>query len=72
LAILDRMMAAPAVENVATSGSPGPKRNVHAGAAAAERPGVVEKPSARESLPKDSLDEAAELFKSIFKGDIVP
>ena len=38
-----------------------PPRNPHAGAAAAF-----------ELKPKDALDETAELFKSVFKGEIVP
>jgi len=56
LAILDRMMDAPPVGKPAEE-----PRNPHAGAAAATG-----------AQPKTSLDETAELFKAIFKGDIVP
>jgi len=57
LAILDRMMEAPAPEKPAEA-----PRNPHAGAASATGPVPTKSP----------LDEAAELFKAIFKGDIVP
>jgi hypothetical protein len=69
------MMAAPAPEKAV----PEPARNVHAGAAAAGGamvPPPVLGPKAvtvdRSSGPKDALDEAAELFKVVFKGEIVP
>jgi len=63
LAILDRMMAAPAP--AAKVPEPEAPRNPHAGAASAgeTRP---------EAPVKDALDEAAELFKTVFKGDIIP
>lgn len=70
------MIAAPAAEKPAAEPAP----NRHAGAAAASSPppapapilapkGItVERPGAT----RDALDEAAELFKTIFKGEIVP
>ena len=61
LAVIDRMMAAPGGEREPTAE---PARNLHAGAAS-----VV---GSRESLPKDPLDEAASLFKMVFKGEILP
>jgi len=67
LAVIDRMMAAPGADQTTEAA---PVRNPHAGAAAAgiaEKPPVAEKP-----VSKDSLDETAELFRSIFKGEIVP
>jgi len=70
LAVIDRMMAAPAPERPA----PVEVRNPHAGAAAAASPVLgpkalnVERPSAT----KDELDEAAELFRVVFKGEILP
>jgi len=51
------MMEAPAPEKPALA-----PRNPHAGAASASEPAFAKSP----------LDEAAELFKAIFKGDIVP
>lgn len=66
------MMAAPAVEKPIE-----PPKNLHAGAAAAVPPAPpplapkaihVERPAAA----RDTLDEAAQLFKTIFKGEIVP
>jgi len=51
------MIAAPAAEHPPAE----PARNPHAGAAAASTP-----------PPQDTLDEAADLFVAIFKGDIVP
>jgi hypothetical protein len=59
LAILDKMMAAPAPEKAETP-LVEPPRNPHAGAASVVSP------------TKDPLDETAELFKVIFKGEIVP
>ena len=71
LAVIDRMMAAPAAER-----APEPARNPHAGAAAASAPVAVLGPKElsveRPAAAKDALDEAAELFKTVFKGDIVP
>lgn len=63
------MMAAPAPEKSA----PVEVRNPHAGAAAASpvlgpKALHVERPSAT----KDELDEAAELFRVVFKGEILP
>lgn len=77
LDIIDRMIAAPALEKPVTEPAP----NRHAGAAAASAPPVP--PPAPLLAPKgitvertggakDALDEAAELFKVIFKGEIVP
>lgn len=65
------MMAAPAPEK-----TPEAAPNLHAGAAAAAPPppvlGHKELNVERPTAVKDALDEAAELFKTIFKGDIVP
>lgn len=65
-------MAAPAAEKPAAE----PARNPHAGAAAAGAPPPVLGPKAlnveKSSGPKDALDEAAELFKVVFKGEIIP
>jgi hypothetical protein len=59
------MMAAPAGEKSV----PGePVRNPHAGAAA----GRDEQPAAERPGTKDALDETAELFRSVFKGELLP
>lgn len=77
LDIIDRMIAQPAAPRPA----PEPSSARHAGAAAASTPAPppvspILAPKGisveRASGPKDALDEAAELFKTIFKGDIVP
>ena len=75
LAVIDRMMAAPAPEKLVSE----PTRNPHAGAAAAGTPPApppVLGPKAvvvdRSSGPQDALDQAAELFKVVFKGEIIP
>jgi hypothetical protein len=70
LAVIDRMMAAPAPERSAPAAV---VRNPHAGAAAAtpvlgHKALTVERPGA----PRDELDEAAELFRVVFKGEILP
>jgi hypothetical protein len=75
LAAIDRMMAAPAPQKAE------PLRNLHAGAASVAGPPAadpspvlgpkglsVERPTAT----KDALDAAADLFRVIFKGDIIP
>jgi len=64
------MMAAPAPER---SAPPTEVRNPHAGAAAASpvlgpKALTVERPS----VLRDELDEAAELFRVVFKGEILP
>gem|GEM_PF-4862679 len=64
LAILDRMMDAPAAKPAE------PPKNPHAGAAAAT--GAAGSAPAVAAPAKTSLDETAELFKAVFKGDIVP
>lgn len=71
------MMAAPAAKPAAE-----PPRNPHAGAAAASPsvPSVAAAPILapkgitveKTGAAKEALDEAAELFRVIFKGDIVP
>jgi hypothetical protein len=75
LAVIDRMMAAPVPEKPVSEAA----RNPHAGAAAAgtsPAPPPVLGPKAvvvdRSSAPLDALDQAAELFKVVFKGEIVP
>lgn len=73
LAIIDRMMAAPAVAKTISPEAGAPTKNPHAGAAST----VAPSPVATATLPqkgatKDPLDATAELFKTIFKGDIVP
>ena len=70
LDIIDRMMAAPAAEKTTSAVA---TVNKHAGAASVGVPqptSPVAEP--RAELPKDGLDEAAELFKVIFKGEIIP
>jgi hypothetical protein len=64
------MIAAPAAK-----AAPEPAPNRHAGAAATV-PAPLLAPKGitveRSGATKDALDEAAELFQSIFKGEIVP
>jgi hypothetical protein len=65
LAVIDRMMAVPSVEK---SVPVEPASNPRAAAAnTEERPAQVEK-----TVRKDTLDETAELFRTVFKGEIVP
>jgi len=72
--VIDRMIAEPAKAKPAAESD----RNPHAGAASATPPppSTLYGPKAvtveRTAAPKDALDEAAELFRVIFKGDIVP
>ena len=76
LDIIDRMMAAPA-EGAAP---PETKRNPHTGAVAASPSspaggpvlGPKGIPVVMPGVVKDGLDEAAELFRAIFKGELVP
>ena len=69
------MMAAPVEDKKV----PEVVRNVHQGAATAATPQISEPvlgPKAlnvdRSTSPKEALDECAELFRIVFKGDIVP